>query len=288
VYSVLHPARILNYQMELYVGDKLDTRAARLFKSLERRAAQRSSLTIEHDVERCDLLVEDLGLERCRVVIVPNAPIGPAHACPSVLLHRRLDLAEETRLLLCPGTMGEAFATETVVRAAQSLPDGWRCVVHSAQPRGTDDPYLQLLRDVDTSGRVTFSLAPVPYERIDELLGSARIGIALYSADSGANYSTVGLASGKLTHFLKLGVPVIVSPLPGLADFVRRNGVGEVLETPDALGEIVARIERDWGRYHENALRCFDAHLSYERAFEPVIAAVDKWLRPDPAKRGNV
>jgi hypothetical protein len=94
----------------------------------------------------------------------------------------------------------------------------------------------------------------------------------LYAADQGPNTATVGLASGKLSHFLKLGVPVIVSPLPGLADFVLRHGVGEVLDRPERLPELLDRIAADEAGFRARCLACFDAHLAYESAFRAVLA----------------
>ncbi len=276
-YSLFRRTRIVNYQTELYIGNKLDTRGARLFKAIERRAARRSEITIEHDAQRRDLLVADLGVPADRVLIVPNAPCGPARVVQSTLLQRRLGLAEATPLLLCPGTIAKEFDTATAVRCAQSLAPSWRCVVHSAQPRAKGDPLVSKLRELDTGHRVDFSLEPLPYSQIDELLGSARIGLVLYSREVGQNTSAVGLASGKLSHFLKLGVPVIVSPLPGLADFVREHGVGQVLEDPARAGELVAQIEADYAGYRERALRCFDERLSYDQAFRQVLSVTDQW-----------
>jgi len=275
-YSLLRRTRIINYQTELYVGSKLDTRAAALFKALERRAAQRSVVTIEHTEERRSLLAEDLGVPVERIVIVPNAPVGLARRINSTFLHLRLGLSGSKRILLCPGTIGDEFEAPTVVKAAQALPPEWVCVLHSAQRRSADEPYLKRLRDMDRGSRVAWSLEPIPYGQIDELMGSARIGMALYSATVGENYSTVGLASGKLSHFLRVGVPVIVSPLPGLADFVVDHGIGEVLEDPHRLNEIIARIEANWHEYHARALRCFDAFLSYDQAFKPIITLIDQ------------
>lgn len=275
-YSLFRNARIVNYQTELYVGSKLDTPAARLFKALERRAAQRSDFSIEHDAERRDLMAADLGVAADSIVIVPNAPVGPAKLHRSTFLHRLLRLDEEMPLLLCAGTLSESFESSTVVRAAQTLPAGWRCVLHSAQPRKPDDPYLAELRALDRADRVTFSIEPVAYSQIDEVMGSARIGIALYSSSIGHNYAAVGLASGKLSHFLKIGVPVIVSPLPGLAKFVRDHGVGEVLEDPQQLGALVERIMEDEDGYRARALRCFDAYLSYEQAFRKVLERTER------------
>jgi hypothetical protein len=124
-------------------------------------------------------------------------------------------------------------------------------------------------------------LQPLPYEQIDDLIGSAATGLVLYSSQDGQNMAAVGLSSGKLSHFLKLGVPVIVSPLRGLADFVRLHRVGEVLEHPDQLPSLLRRIEADEEGYRARALRCFDEHLSYDAAFGPVLQVSDAILSVD-------
>ena len=273
--SLLRRIDYVNYQTELYIGEKLNTKAARLFKAIERRAAQKALVTIEHDPQRCELLAADLGVPMARIVVVPNAPVGPARAVSSTFLHQRLQLPVDTPLLVCPGTLSDAFQSQQVVMAAQGLPPAWRCVLHSAQPRDDGEPYIRELMALNTQHRVVFSLAPIPYSEIDALMGSARVGIVLYASELGQNTATVGLASGKLSHFLKIGVPVIVSPLPGLADFVLQHGVGQVLEHPEQLPELLARIEADAAGYRARALQTFDAQLSYERHFQAVLARID-------------
>ena len=270
--SLVRRVAIVNYQTELYVGDKLNTRTARAFKAIERSAARRSVVTIEHDEQRRELLIADLGLARERVVVVPNAPLGPARDEKSTFLQERLGLPAQTPLVVCPGTLGEAFQSGAVVDAAQHLRADWRCVLHSAQPREPDDAYVRDLMARNTAGRVVFSLAPVPYVQIDRLLASARVGLVLYAADLGENTATVGLASGKLSHFLKLGVPVIVSPLPGLGDFVEAHGVGHALRRPDELPELLRRILADEEAYRARCRACFDSRLGYEAAFRQVLA----------------
>lgn len=275
LYSRFRRCDVINYQTELYIGSRLDTWAKRLFKSIERRAARRSRITIEHDVHRRDLLVADLGVPADRVVVVPNAPCGPARSHRSTLLHGLLGLDGAARVLLSPGTLSELFQITTVVDSAQRLPAEWVCVVHSAQPRSADEPYIRQLMALNYAGRVRFSLQPLPYGQIDNLIGSASVGLVLYSGQDGQNMAAVGLSSGKLSHFLKLGVPVIVSPLPGLADFVRFHRVGEVLEDPEQLPNLLRRIEADEEGYRVRALRCFDEHLSYDASFGPVLQVSD-------------
>lgn len=269
--SLLRRFPYINYQTELYIGAKLDTKLARLVKAVERRAAQKAILTIEHDPQRRELLLADLGVAPERVVVVPNAPVGPARALESTFLHEHLKLDPATPLLVCPGTLSDNFQSRQVVAAAQGLPEPWRCVLHSAQPRSTEEPYIRELLALNTRGRVVFSLAPIPYSQIDRLMASARAGFVLYASELGQNTATVGLASGKLSHFLKIGVPVIVSPLPGLADFVREHRVGEVMAQPGQLPELLARIAADAGGFRARCLAAFDAHLAYEAAFRGVL-----------------
>lgn len=274
LYSLFRQTRIINYQAELYVDGATGSLTSLLFKYLERVAARRSELTIEHDEERKKILTKDLGLEPERVIVVPNAPRGPATLLRSSLLHDRLSLDKSEKILLCPGSIGDAFDTSTAMRLAPALPRGWRCVVHSAQPRMEKDPDIDKLRRLDPKGLVKFSLDPVPYEEINDLLGSATVGLVLYSSQVGMNISTIGLSSGKLSHFLKLGIPVLVSPLSGLASFVHEYGVGEVLDSPKSVEMLLEKISADMKGYQERALRCFDQNLSYERTFRPVIDAV--------------
>jgi hypothetical protein len=70
IYSLFNATRIINYQTELYIDQT--SKAALLFKWIERRAAQSSFVTIEHDEQRRELLCRDLGIKKEKVVIVPN------------------------------------------------------------------------------------------------------------------------------------------------------------------------------------------------------------------------
>jgi hypothetical protein len=108
-------------------------------------------------------------------------------------------------------------------------------------------------------------------------MGSARIGLAIYSSDVGLNWSMIGLASGKLSHFLRVGVPVIVSRSPGLAEFVEASGAGEVVSGPAGIASAVAKIEADWEAYSQRALEAFDRHLAFERNFEPIVDMCRRW-----------
>jgi hypothetical protein len=187
LYSFFRRISIINYQTELYIGNKLDTKAAPIFKFLERRAARSSLVTVEHDEQRCKLLCDDLGVDRNKVLIVPNAPCGSAYQTSSKYLHDILAIPTSYKLLLSPGTISESFESSRIVEISQRLENDWRCVVHSASPISSADPYIQKLIKLNTQSKVLFSLNPIPYSEINELFGSAQIGLVLYSSQLGEN-----------------------------------------------------------------------------------------------------
>lgn len=276
--SLFRDCRIVNLQLELYIGNKLTTRAARLFKWIERRAIRSAWLSLIHDERRAEMLAVDAGISRFRIEILPNAPRGHGRIETSSFLHERFDLPPRTRLIVAPGSIGPAFESEGIVRAAQLLPDSWRCVVHSAQSRDPDDPYIRLLHSRNTGKRVLFSLEPVPFPQVADVVASASIGLALYGSVGGPNTTEVGLASGKLCHFLQLGVPVIVSNYPMLREFVLRHRVGLPLKDLADLPALVAEIENDYLGYRRRAADCFTQVLSFDIHFRRVIERIEAEL----------
>jgi glycosyltransferase involved in cell wall biosynthesis len=276
ILAFFRPCRIINLQLELYIGAKLNTRAARLFKWIERRAIRSAWLSLIHDERRAEMLMEDAKIPRDAIEILPNSPRGSGQVRSSRFLHDRFALPHEMRLIVAPGSIGPAFGSEQTVTVAQQLPDRWRCIVHSAQSRTMEDPYMQLLQSRNTSGRVLFSLDPVPHREVDSIITSATIGLAIYGEVGGPNTTEVGLASGKLCHFLQMGIPVIVSDYPMLREFVLKHRVGLPLSDGSDLSELVAEIEKDYAGYRSRAAACFTRELSFDTHFTRVLERLAK------------
>jgi len=263
--------RIINHQLELYIGAKLNTRFARIFKWCERRAIRRSFVSLEHDEMRARMLCDDAGIGRQAIEIVPNAPCGQGQVRRSRFLAERLGLPRDARLLVAAGSLSPAFMSEETVVAAQDIPPGWICVLHSAKPTGENDPYVAAMKAADRQRRVVFSLEPVPYENVADILSSADIGLALYGSVGGPNTTEVGLASGKLCHFLQHGVPVIVSDFPVLREFVLKHRVGVPLADLAGLPQAIATIMDDYEGYCRRAAETFTRELAFQTHFQRVL-----------------
>jgi hypothetical protein len=263
--------RIINYQMELHIGPKLKMPFPRVFKWIERRAIRRCFLSLEHDEMRASILCSDSGISRDQIELLPNAPCGRGEIQRNNFLHNKFSLKSDVSLLVTAGSLSPEFLSKETVIASQNLPQGWICILHSSRPRLENDPYIMELLNANNQHRAVFSFDPLPYESVFKIFSSANIGLALYGDVGGANTTEVGLASGKLSHFLKFGVPVIVSDFPMLRDFVMKHRVGIPLADLTDLPRAINTILDDYEGYCKRAAETFTRELAFQTNFKRVV-----------------
>lgn len=264
--------RIINHNLELNIGARIrGVPFARVFKWIERRAIGNCVFCIEHDEIRARLLCKDAGIPRDQVEIVPNAPRGEGQIQRSRFLSERFGIGANIHLLVSAGTISPTFLTEETVHAAQSLPLEWMCVIHSAQPRSETDREIECLLAANQNKKVIFSLEPVAYADVGKIISSADIGLALYGSVGGPAVTEVGLASGKLCHFLQYGVPVIVSDFPMLREFVTKHQVGVPISDMADLGQAIETIMADYEGFCRRAAGAFTRELAFQIHFQRVL-----------------
>jgi hypothetical protein len=214
------------------------------------------------------------GVKQDRIALVPNSPRGVAAVRRSSFLRDRLKLKDGARLLVAPGSFAPEFMTRETAEAAGHLSGPWYCVLHSALRYQNEDPYFQSLREFEINGRTLFSLEPVPHDCLENVFASADIGLALYGEVGGPNTTEVGLASGKLCHFLKMGVPVIVSDYGKLRELAVNHGVGVAIRKAAEIPAAVKTIEEDYAGFSKRAAQYFNEELAFDSRFSTVL----QWL----------
>jgi glycosyltransferase involved in cell wall biosynthesis len=250
------------HSLELYPSWESKSLAQRISKFLERWSNRLASFTIIQDEERACLLAQDNNIPIENIVIIPNAPMGEAEHKRSNYLHKKLSIPENKKIILYAGNIFAPYSMSLeLVQAAQYWPEDWVLVLHNNLI--VDAEYYIQLQKSDKNGRVMFSRDPVPYEELEDLVSSADIGLALYKPTD-ANMLHVGLSSGKLMHYLKCGVPVIVNDLPGLKDVVDRYECGLCVQDVREVGNAVKLIFSDYNRYIERALLAFNNSFKAE------------------------
>jgi hypothetical protein len=85
----------------------------------------------------------------------------------------------------------------------------------------------------------------------------------------------MGAASGKLSHYLKCGLPAITSDTPSLRRLVEGSGCGACVGSPDAVAAAAARIFADLPGYRTRALRCYQEKLEFGRFFGNLLQRLE-------------
>jgi hypothetical protein len=171
------------YSLELLLSSEMSAAEAGL-KAQERTLSRAAPFVIVQDAARARLLAEDNALDPGRVVLVPNAPPGPARRQPSRTWHQKFGLAEDRRIVLHAGSLGDWTGIEDIVRGVPDWPAPWVLVIHTRYA-AESSPYVERLRAQADPERVLFSLNPVDRQAYDTMIDGADVGLAFYVA-SGA------------------------------------------------------------------------------------------------------
>src|SRR5215472_18610501 len=265
------------YSLELLLSEELTTPAERRLKEHERALSQRAMVTIVQDEARARLLAEDNDLDWQRVVLVPNAPLGPARRQRACFWHERFGLAQDQRVVLHAGSLGDWTGIGDLVASVPSWPEPWLLVVHTRYD-GESSPYVERLRS-RACERVLFSLKPVARQDYDTLIDSADVGLAFYvpsydSAYTQRNVQTIGLSSGKLAYYLRAGLPVVVNSSASVAELVESSGCGLGVDDATGIAAALEALDADHDAHSALALAFFDRYLDPLPALRQVVARV--------------
>jgi glycosyltransferase involved in cell wall biosynthesis len=278
-FNLARGAPVAYYSLELLLSNELLSSADERLKAQERAFSQRAMFVIVQDDARAQLLADDNGLPTQRLVLVPNAPPGPARRQPSRYWHSQFGLDETTRVVLHSGSLGGWTGIEEIVDSVPSWPAGWVFVVHTRYDAATS-PYVERLKAQAPEGRVLFSLKPVSRQAYDELIDGADVGLAFYVATGDSSFTqrnvqTIGLSSGKLAYYLRAGLPVIVNRAASIAALVEADGCGVAVDGARDIAAALVRIDADAKAFSQRACAFFERHLDFERAFEAVLDRIE-------------
>jgi glycosyltransferase involved in cell wall biosynthesis len=277
--SVARGAPLGYVSLELLLSQELATASDAQLKAHERELSRQAAFVVVQDADRGRMLAEDNAIPWERVVLVPNAPPGPARRQPTRYWHSRFDLPSGARVVIHSGSLGDWTGIEDIVQSAAEWPQPWVLVIHTRYDAESSS-YVERLRRRADPQRVWFSLKPVRRQEYDALIDGAEVGLAFYvptgaSSLTGSNIQTIGLSSGKLAYYLRAGLPVIVNRAASIAAEVEAGGAGVAVDDGSSIGAALSRVAGDYGALSARACAFFDDRLDFRRAFTEVIRRVD-------------
>ena len=142
-----------------------------------------------------------------------------------------------------------------------------------------DRDYLAMLKSSLThNGIKNVIISEEIYDSMDDtdkLVKSCDIGIAWYN-DITTGFRTVGRSSGKISAYLRFGLPVVATRYPSTVDAVEKAGCGVCIDRYDEIEGALARIEEDYEMYSANAIAEYDKTYWFENYKKALLNFIDE------------
>jgi glycosyltransferase involved in cell wall biosynthesis len=256
------------HSLELFELREGANRRDRLRKRMERWANRKAAFTIVQDEARAAVLGRTNGISADRIRLVPVSEPGPCRTESSDVLRVRLGIPADRHIALVLGgiyslNMSLEIAAQT---EAPDWPLPWVLVFHGFT---SNRDYLKQICHVGRNGRVYVSVNRVPFEEMDTLTASARVGIALYRPVDD-NFRLSVFSSGKIALYFKCGLPVIVNDFPVTRPVIERYHCGVCLSDVAQLPDAIRRIEARYEEMRQGAARIFAEKYDFDRFYGPV------------------
>lgn len=249
----------------------------------ERRVARRAGAVIVNEANRARCLAGQYGLAReplvARTALPAAWPVPGRDAALRQRLLARLAAppgSGAARLVIHHGPFSAERCSATAVQAVARLPAEYVLVFTGSDCSGPRaEAARREARSAGIEGRTVF-VERTTFDSALAHVACGDVGLLLYPNDGIGNYYQ---SPGRLTEYLRCGVPVVASAFPGFEDLVLRRELGAVCdpESPDSVARAIAgassRLAGD-GPSRERLIRIAATDLAYDAQADRIEAAV--------------
>jgi glycosyltransferase involved in cell wall biosynthesis len=226
-------------------------------EKLEIKSLKLADHIIVHDKWHSDFLEEHLFIPSKRTLLLPNATATVFSGEKGHYFQELLNLNSHVKVILHSGGLGKWFSCKEVAESTHNWPDNTLLVFHTSHNVVNDQYYREMMQG-NYKGRVAFSTRPVSSDKLDSLVSSAYIGLAIYSTKIlGYRAELLGLAAGKVGNYLKCGVPVIASKLSSF-EYISEYNCGILVKNEAEIANAIRSISENYNGYSKNAIRCYN------------------------------
>ena len=222
-----------------------------------------------------------------KILTIPVAGRSIVARERSYALHDPLGIARDKKIALYLGSATAKWGgIVELLESARSWDDSWVLVLHErcgVIPKGFHEHF-------GARRNVFYSPFPsLPFNRIQQLINAADIGIALYTpirypgTQTGLNLVHLGMSSGKIATYLQHDLPIIINEVGEMSEHVRNHSLGRVVSDFSQLGKIMGSIDtNELLRLRNSGHRFFQSHLDLDMTIRPLLDCLSKLFSEAP------
>jgi len=206
--------------------------------------------------------------ESTPVLHLPVTGLGPAVAERQDLLQRRYAIPARARIAIHLGGVNPYYSSLPLAEVFSAM-EGWYLIFQGNHLRGYGDEIRRLAKE----RRARHIIVPKTFyseiDSLDRILMSCHVGIAWYN-DLNANFRSAGQSSGKITAYLKFGLPVIANRYPSTEEALAKTGCGITVARMDEIPAALSHIVANYDDYSARARREYERHYRFENYRQPL------------------
>lgn len=244
------------------------------YKSLEINASKNISMWVIQDEVRAEQLMKE---NECRnnKLILPLASAGLGQV-NDLRLRDQLHIPKDKNVAILIGSISKWTMARDIIQSIPDWPDKWVLVVHEryGNTREILEGELSGIESYINNKIFISDKATDTVDDMSSILSGVSAGIAFYQPDyagpyTGNNLKYLGLASGKISTYLRYGVPVIANEVGLYAEEIRKNILGVIVRAPENIPEQLKDFKSS--NYSNNAKKYFSDYLDFNNYSERLL-----------------
>lgn len=273
----LFPAcKPIYYSLELYMSyDHYGLFYPADIMKVEREKINSIKLLIIQSEEKDNLFRQDYKLSKSiPTFLLPVTYKGRSDCTKSSFIRKKYGIAEHMKIALHLGGIAEWFSCLELAQEFAKLRDwllffqGYVSPMYVAEIKA----YLQAnnINNVIISDTI--------YDDIDSLndvIKSCHLGIAWYN-DISIGFRTAGWSSGKISAYLRFGLPVIAKSYPSTRASIELSNSGVCIDNITEINDALNRISKNYSHYSSHAASTYDAFFNFfnyeEQLYKLILA----------------
>lgn len=237
------------------------------YKSIEQTASKDVAFWIVQDEVRAKQLQSENLLSSSNKFLLPLASAGSG-LLKTERLRDYLGIPEGKKVAILIGSVTGWSMTGQIIKSAIDWPEDWVLIVHERYGRTSRLLAEEAVAFHDAIGSKIF-VSNASTERVDDMgsiVAGVSVGLAFYEPDfkkpdMGKNLVYLGLSAGKISTYLRYGIPVIINEIGMYAEAARLYKFGCVVDLPEKIASKLNEIDHE--EYRSNAINFFTHKLDF-------------------------